>query len=141
MAVRRLILQALVLCTVAILPALAAGLWHPRQPVWTPVVAAEGEVLLATARSWGRDVLWVDARSPEEYLLDRIPGAMPLNFDQWKILLPDVVAAAGNKHVVVYCNEECETSEVVARRLKRETPLTNVYVLKGGFQAWTAAMR
>lgn len=141
MAAKRVMVQMVVLCAVAFVPALAAGLWHPRQPVWSPAALKEGEVLLSTARSWGRDVLWVDARPPEEYLLDRIPGALPLNLDQWKVLLPDVVAAAGTKHVVVYCNENCEAAEVVVRQLKEQTPLKNVYVLHGGFQAWTAATR
>jgi len=134
--------QMLILSVLAIIPAAASGLWHPRRPSWTPIVASEGEVLLRTTRSWGGDVLWVDTRPPQDYLLDRIPGALPLSVEQWNLLSPDILAAAGGKHVVVYCADNaCTSARAVADRLKRDGKLDKVYVLKGGFQAWNAAMQ
>jgi len=40
----------------------------------------------------------------------------------------------------VYCDgADCGTSRAVARRLKRELGVSEVYVLKGGWRAWPKA--
>jgi rhodanese-related sulfurtransferase len=117
------------------LPAFAAGLWHPRRPAWQ-----SDEVTLAAARAWGRSVLWVDARPDADFAHAHIPGALPLNEDRWDELLPGILdqwQSQSSPKVVVYCSSlSCQTSREVARRLREEVNLPNVFVLQGGWESW-----
>jgi rhodanese-related sulfurtransferase len=125
--------QSLTILLLALIPAFATGLWHPRRPSWQ-----SDEVTLAAAQSWGASVLWVDARADADYAAGHIPGAMALNEDQWDDLLPGLLDKwdPGRK-IVVYCSSlSCQTSREVARRLREEVNLPNVFVLQGGWEAW-----
>lgn len=125
--------QLLAILLLALLPAVGTGLWHPRRPSWQ-----SDEVTLDAARSWGQSVLWVDARADADFARGHIPGALPLNEDRWDDLLPDLLDHwdPGRK-IVVYCSSlSCQTSRDVARRLRDEVNLPNVFVLQGGWESW-----
>jgi len=125
--------QILAILLLATLPAIATGLWHPRRPSWQ-----SDEVTLAAATAWGTSVLWIDARPDADFARAHIPGAIPLNEDHWEDLLPGVIDQWDIKRkVVVYCSSlSCQTSRDVARRLREEVNLPNVFVLQGGWEAW-----
>ncbi len=97
-------------------------------------------VTLAQARAWGANVIWVDARPEEEFAREHVPGALLLNEDRWNELLPQMLMAwSPEKRVVVYCSSQsCGASREVARRLREEAQLKNVFVLDGGWEAWLA---
>ena len=98
---------------------------------------APGEERLPTVLAWGESVLWVDARSADDYRTDHIPGAILLNLESWDELLPNFLDQwSPEKKVVVYCSAAtCELSHEVAERL-RKSGITSVFVLKGGWEAW-----
>jgi rhodanese-related sulfurtransferase len=127
--------QAAAILLLAMLPAVASALWHPRRPAWQ-----SDEVTLAAASAWGKNVLWVDARPDADFARAHIPGALPLNEDRWDDLLPHVIDQWGgnpSRKVVVYCSTlSCQASRDVARRLREEVSLPNVFVLQGGWEAW-----
>jgi rhodanese-related sulfurtransferase len=125
--------QAIALLLLALLPAAVAGLWHPRRPSWQ-----SDEVTLPSALAWGDSVLWVDARPDADFSNAHIPGAIPLNEDHWDGLLPALIDQWDAKRkVIVYCSSlSCQTSRDVARRLREEVNLPNVFVLQGGWEAW-----
>ncbi len=130
--------QALALLALAMLPAIATGLWHPRRPAWQ-----SDEVTLAAATAWGGSVLWVDARPDADFQRGHIPGAIQLNEDRWDDLLEDFLNHwdPGRK-VVVYCSSlSCATSHDVARRLREQAGIPNVFVLQGGWESWVNAHR
>lgn len=95
-------------------------------------------VTLAQARGLGETAIWVDARPDDEFARDHVPGAISLNEDHWNELLPQFLAAwSPDKKVVVYCSSlSCNASREVARRLRKEAQLQNVFVLEGGWEAW-----
>ena len=95
-------------------------------------------VTAAQARAWGGNSIWVDARPDAEFASDHVPGAVSLNEDRWNELLPQVLAVwSPEKKVVVYCSSlSCNASREVARRLRKEAQLPNVFVLKGGWEEW-----
>ncbi|HEX4083353.1 MAG TPA: rhodanese-like domain-containing protein [Chthoniobacteraceae bacterium] len=132
---RLLLRQVISILGLALLPAIAAGIWHPRRPSWQ-----SDEVTLAAATAWGRNVLWIDARPNQEFQRGHIPGALPLNEDRWDDLLPAVLDQWDTtRKIVVYCSSlSCQTSHDVARRLREEAQISNVYVLQGGWEAWAA---
>jgi rhodanese-related sulfurtransferase len=125
--------QVIAILLLALLPAGAAGLWHPRRPAWQ-----SDEVTLGAAGAWGATVLWVDARPDADFARAHIPGAVSLNEDRWDELLPGLLDHWDTTHkIVVYCSSlSCQASHDVARRLRDETGLPNVFVLQGGWEAW-----
>jgi rhodanese-related sulfurtransferase len=128
--------QILALLSIALLPAIATALWHPRRPSWQ-----SDEVTLGAAEAWGRTVLWVDARPEADFARAHIPGAVPLNEDQWDDLLPGLLDQWDtSRKVIVYCSSlSCQTSHDVARRLREQAGMPNVFVLEGGWEAWAKA--
>jgi len=117
----------------ALIPAGATALWHPRRPAWQ-----SDEVSVAAASAWGSQVLWVDARPDADFQRGHIPGAVSLNEDRWDELLPGLLDHwRTTQKIVVYCSSlSCQLSHDVARRLRDEVNLPNVYVLQGGWEAW-----
>ena len=100
-------------------------------------------VTVTQARAWGENIIWVDARPDNEFARDHVPGALPLNEDRWSELLPQFLATwSPEKKVVVYCGSEgCNASREVARRLRKEAQLPNVFVLEGGWEEWLKKSR
>jgi rhodanese-related sulfurtransferase len=133
-----LLRQALILLGLAILPALGEAIYcREREPGQSPIPATE-MVAVDQARVWGRSAVWIDARPDEEFARDHVPGAISLNEDRWNELLPRLLEAwSPEKKVVVYCSSQsCNASREVARRLREEAQLKNVFVLEGGWEAW-----
>jgi rhodanese-related sulfurtransferase len=121
----------------ALIPAVLTAAFHPQRPAWSQETLASGEERLPTVLSWGESVLWVDARSADEYEAEHVPGAISLNLESWDELLPKFLDQwSPEKKVVVYCSAAtCELSREVAERL-RKSGITSVFVLKGGWEAW-----
>ena len=120
--------------------ALANGFLNPRAPAWAEAWVALGkdEVVLDAALLSDKNVLWIDARPEADYAQAHIPGALPLNEDNWDEQLPAVLSAwQPGRRVIVYCgSRQCEASREVAGRLRDETGLADVLVLKGGWESW-----
>jgi rhodanese-related sulfurtransferase len=133
----RALRQAAILLAVALLPAIVSGAlqlsWDAAEPL------APGEVHSATVREWGEKVQWVDARPHDKFDAGHLPGALLLNEDEWKQLVPAFLDAWDpDRPVVVYCDGgSCEASHAVARRLREELKIGEVYVLKGGLAKWS----
>jgi rhodanese-related sulfurtransferase len=136
--VRSLLRQSLLLLGLALLPAAGQALYLRDAVSWRSPVPASEMVTLADARGWGSNAIWIDARPEEEFAQDHIPGATLLNEDRWNELLPQMLAVwSPEKRVVVYCSSEsCGSSREVARRLRNDAQLKNVFVLEGGWEAW-----
>ena len=140
---RSLLRQSLLLLALALLPGLAEAIYFRDKISWESPVAASELVTVAIARSWGNDAIWVDARPQNEFEQKHVPGAVLLNEDRWNELLPQMLASwSPEKRVIVYCSSEsCGASREVARRLRSEAGLKNVFVLEGGWEAWVGTRR
>lgn len=134
--IARIFRQLLLLAGIALIPAIVSGAlqlkWGKEEPL------APGEVRMATAKMWGDQVLWVDARPRARFDLGHIDGAVLLNEDEWDTLIPAFLDVwEPEKAVVVYCDGGgCDASHAVAKRLKNDFSIETVYVLKGGYPAW-----
>lgn len=139
---KALLRQSAVLVALALLPALVQALYLREKIPWQSRVAESDFVEVDTARSWGGNVIWIDARPSEEFERDHIPGAVSLNEDRWSEMLPQFLAKdwTPEKKIVVYCSAaSCNLAEDVARRLREEAKLPNeIRILKGGWEAWLA---
>lgn len=144
---RAAIRQSLILFLLAVAAAWGTHAWHPRAPalylVQEPLRDDEVSMQVIQER-WKGDVLWIDARIQEQFDAGHVPGALLLNeqkFDEQLFGHLDTLQA-NNRPVIIYCSAaKCEASRHVLERLKQTLPVENVFVLKGGWQAWTAAKK
>ena len=132
--------QSALLLALALLPAAVQALYLRERIPWQSRVAESDLVEVETARAWGANVIWVDARPVDEFERDHVPGAVSLNEDRWSEALPQFLANdwSPEKKIVVYCSAaSCNLAEDVARRLRAEAKLPNdIRILKGGWEAW-----
>jgi rhodanese-related sulfurtransferase len=130
--------QTAALLLLALLPAAGEAVFFRNRISWRSAIPASEMVAVAQARAWGDTAIWVDARPDNEFARDHVPGAISLNEDRWNELLPQFLGAwSPDKKVVVYCSSlSCNASREVARRLRKEAQLQNVFVLEGGWEAW-----
>jgi rhodanese-related sulfurtransferase len=138
-----LVRQAFILATLALVPGVGQAIYFRDKVSWQSPIPVSEMVTVAQARAWGHDAIWIDARPDEEFASDHIPGALSLNEDRWNELLPQFLAAwSPEKKIVVYCSSQsCNSSREVARRLRDEAQLKNVFVLKGGWEEWLKSNR
>ena len=135
-----LLRQSAALLALALLPALVEAFYLRDKVPWQSRVADSQFVEVATARSWGDNALWIDARPTDEFERDHVPGAVSLNEDRWSEGLAQFMGTqwTPRKKIVVYCSAaSCNLAEDVARRLREEAKLPNeIRILKGGWEAW-----
>ncbi len=137
---------AAALLALALMAAVATALWHPKRPSLpyldpqNNTTAAAPQLTLTEIRNDARfaQTLWLDARPTEAYTLGHVPGAVRLTEPEWETLLPNVLELWQPENpVVVYCSSaNCGASQSVADRLSRELGSANIYVLRGGWEAW-----
>jgi len=123
---------------IALLPALVSGAiqlkWNAEVP------PKKDEVTISMVHNnWADHVLWVDARTRAKYDHAHIPDAVLLNEDEWNSLVAKFLDAWDpDVPVVVYCDGgSCDASHAIAERMRSELKIEKVYVLKGGWGAWS----
>jgi len=135
--------QALILAAFSLIPGVGQAIYFRDKISWKSPIPRSELVTVDQARAFSGSVIWVDARPEEEFARDHVPGALSLNEDRWSELLPQFLAAwSPEKKIVVYCSSlSCNASREVARRLRKEAQLPNVFVLEGGWEAWLKKTR
>lgn len=140
-----MIRQAIFILILSLLGATATHLFHPRAPVWnlSDGPLKEDEVSVTTVKErWKGDVMWVDARATSEFTKGHVPGALSLNEQNFDEVLFDHMQTFQmlKRPLVIYCDsEKCDASRKIREELLKRMPLENVFVLKGGWQAWNQA--
>jgi len=135
--------EGLLLIAFACLPAIGEAIYFRDKISWQSPIPASELVTVDQARSWGSGAVWVDARPDEEFARDHVPGAFSLNEDHWnELLLQFLPNWSPEKKVVVYCSaESCNAARDVAKRLRDEAQIKNVFVLQGGWEEWAKTKR
>ena len=130
--------QAVILAALALLPAAGDAIHFREKISWRSAIAPSEMVTVEQAHEWGETAIWLDARPDDEFANDHVPGAISLNEDRWNELLPQFLTVwTPGKKVVVYCSSlSCNASREVARRLRKEAQLSDVFVLEGGWEEW-----
>jgi rhodanese-related sulfurtransferase len=134
----RAVREGLLLVALAFLPAIGEVTYFRDKISWQSSIPASELVTVDQARAWGDRAIWIDARTDDEYARDHIPGAFSLNEDHWNELLPQFLPNwSPEKKVVVYCSaESCNAARDVAKRLRDDAQLKDVFVLQGGWEEW-----
>ena len=137
-----MIREALILIVLSLTGAAGTHLLHPRAPAWylSQEPLADDEVSMAVIdEKWKGDVFWIDARISAQFEQEHVPGALSLNEQNFEQVLFDQIEIFQDlkKPVVIYCDsDKCDASRKVREQLVLRMPLENVFVLKGGWQAW-----
>ncbi|MEZ4426777.1 MAG: rhodanese-like domain-containing protein [Nannocystaceae bacterium] len=83
------------------------------------------------------EVTFVDARSPDQYAIGHIPGAISLPADQAEAIVAVTSIVPQGGTVIAYCEGlTCERSESLGQLLRDTVGCQNVLVLDGGFARW-----
>ena len=119
---------------------LFAGLSWALQKTSPAEPLAPGEIdLKALSSVRAPDILWVDARSKAKFERRHIPGALLLNQTDWENLISDFYDRwEPGRRIVVYGEVDSDNGHEVASRLREGSAIDNVWVLKGGYEAWRA---
>ena len=89
-----------------------------------------------TAPMIAEDVLWIDARSEEDFAKDHIPGALSLNEKNWERALPQLFESwQPPRSIIVYCSAGCPASAKIAAKLTA-LGIEPVRVMEGGYEEW-----
>ena len=130
--------EGLILIALASLPAIGEGFYFRDKVSWESPIPASELVTVDQAKIWGDGAIWVDARPDDEFAKEHVPGAFSLNEDRWNELLPQFLPNwSPGKKVIVYCSaQSCNAAREVAKRLRDEAQLQNIFVLKGGWEEW-----
>ncbi len=117
----------------SLVSAIAAYFVHPESPKFVSLTL---ELSLDEALAL-EELQWVDARIDDDYYVEHYPDSVLLNEEHWEeqfsvfmeTWIPEVP-------VVVYCSSRsCARSHEVARRLREELGVDNVFALSGGWEA------
>jgi rhodanese-related sulfurtransferase len=149
MILLRMAWQSALLLALAAAGAYATWKWHPDAPPLSIVAetAPPGEISITDALELvkAQRILWLDARSSEQFAKGHIPGALPLNEQQWEEQVAPLFDAlqndGGKSTVVIYCDAaRCEASKRIRDKMLT-LPLGDftILVLHGGYPAWQAA--
>lgn len=135
--------EGLILIALACLPAVGEGFYFRDKISWRSPIPASELVTVDQAKAWADSALWVDARPDDEFAHDHVPGAFSLNEDRWSEQLAQFLPNwSPDKKVVVYCSaESCNAARDVAKRLRDEAQLKDVFVLNGGWEEWVKKNR
>lgn len=133
--------QSLLIVIVSLIAGLLTLAVHPLSPKWQPWSAQEGALSLEGVLQLSEPILWIDARSDDEFFAGHIPEAILVNEDDWEAGLVRLFAVWEPEQVlIVYCGAEaCMSSRVVMRRLREDLQQENIYYLEGGWSVWAAA--
>ena len=87
-----------------------------------------------------KNVVFLDARYPEDFKVGHIKGAINLPWEEFEDYAPQVLPKLPkDEEIIAYCDgTECETSLLLARELTG-LGYTNVKVFFGGWQEWQDA--
>ena len=100
------------------------------------------EVELEQVLKWanGKGVVWIDARSRQDYEKAHVDGAFLLNEmeDFYKLLEPiwSKIQNKADLPFIVYCSSEsCLASRKASEKLRETVGIAEVYILEGGLKS------
>jgi rhodanese-related sulfurtransferase len=129
--------EAAWLIGLALIAGLAAARLHPQLRDRSRAGLEPAEVRLASLDLKDPSLLWVDARSQEDFDRGHIPCAIHFEIGAFDASLAPLVAAwTSTTKIVVYCSStECGVSRDLALRLRR-AGFPQTWYLHGGWSAW-----
>jgi rhodanese-related sulfurtransferase len=123
-----------------LLIALITTVLHPNKATFSEPEMGQWEISLSGIDQMVEPILWVDAREEDAFEMATIPNALNLSPGSFESNLPIFFENWNpGMTVLVFCDQQfCDSSHLVADRLREEIGVTEVFVLKGGWKAWNS---
>jgi len=123
----------LILLLLPLLPALLAGLWHPRRPDFARAVFDS----VAFSELAGANPLWIDARPAQDYAKGALPGALSLAPERYEEGFERLLELwQPDRLIVIYCDGGgCDSSENLARRLQADLGEGRIVILRDDWRS------
>ncbi len=88
----------------------------------------------------GRSV-FLDARTPDEFALGQIDGALSVPIDRWQDLYPEILPWIEGQKTVVYAGaaDVGPADDLAGALLSRGQPRDSVFLYVGGMEEWRRA--
>ena len=119
-----------ILLFAAVLPALASLVIH-RGSLARAIAPVVG---ISYREAFLGNVIWVDARSADEYRRDHVAGAISLGTEGWDQALAEIARRwKPGVRIVVYCSAGCDLAREAAVRLRTDAGIEGVFTLEGGW--------
>ncbi len=137
--------QAAAILAISLAGAALTKWLHPQAPAWYRVENVAGDQYRLTLEQlrerYSREqLLWIDARTAEQFAAGHIQGAELLNDENWSEQLwklRDQFSFLEDRAVVVYCDgASCKRSAAIGHRLRSELGIEPVWVLDGDWREW-----
>lgn len=138
----RVVIEVFIIVALSLAAAWGTHQWHPRAPAWylSQEPLQDDEVTPADVKErWNNEVLWIDARLRTEYEAGHVSGAILLNEQEADSLMFELFETFqdNSKPVIIYCGSDaCQASRKIKQYLQERLPISEIYVLKGGWKAW-----
>ncbi len=78
-----------------------------------------------------KELVLIDVRTPQEYALERIPGAMLMALQEFR---PDCLPGQGAKRIVLHCGSGVRSGKAAAMCL--QAGIDQIAHMEGGMAAW-----
>ncbi len=129
--------NSVALAGLGLLSALTALGVYLFNPVAIYAKAPEGAAWVSREALKETEILWVDARSAEEFRKGHFTNAVNLPPGGWAEGLPELLRQwKAGILVVVYCEEGCDSSAELAGYLKKAVPQMEIKILQEGYKIW-----
>lgn len=136
---RRFLVQSAWVLLLSLIAASMTWLVTPQPPLWS-AASRPGAIGAAELQVLPDDtcIIWLDARSPEQYQAGHLPGAIHCSEDDWRASLDAYLQAwQPDCLTVIYCDgQACQASTAVAERLRQATGFDNIHVFHGEWRTW-----
>lgn len=132
------LIQFVFVIAVSVILSTALAWVHPWDREETQIYEGENALEIQDIEGFSETPIWVDAREQSLYDIETIPGAIHLNHDNFEQNILQLLEAwQPGSRIVVFCDTLiCDKSREIADRLEQEMGLSDVYVLKGGWESW-----
>jgi len=124
-----------IICTIAFAIGFINFLLNPNHPT---LGLLEDEIKIGGIAKLSTPLVIVDARSKVEFEKAHIENAINLSEDSFNSDLGNFLDVwTPESTVLVYCDTElCNSSRSIAKRLKEECEIKNVFILKDDWKKW-----
>jgi rhodanese-related sulfurtransferase len=143
--IRSVLRQAFYLMTAIVALSFCANIIHPRGFVFVSRESQRGAMIVPVSAEEAKikfdsSAIFVDSRDGSEYSASHVRGALHIPAAPDSLSLARIKAnmevLAGKRELVLYCNKNCNTAELLAERLMESDYQRHIYIMKDGFELW-----
>lgn len=122
--------RSVIFLAVPLIPVLLAGWLHPERPDWKLLIHPIPVLDRVAVRN--DRILWIDARTADEFRRGHRAGAINLHMANWEEALPVLIDQWTPERPIIVYGDDARFMQIrqVARRLRRELDVKTVSIFR-----------